>query len=189
MFSSFFKKSRPSRYKHIFVLCTGRCGSVTFIEACRHISNYSSGHETRSGLIGEERFAYPTAHIEADNRLSWLLGRLDQRYGDTAFYVHLTRDPEAVARSFAKRTGGIMAAYKGSGILMGCKETDSLVVARDYVHTVTSNIEHFLVNKTHKMGFRLENAKNDFRRFVELTQSECDLPSAQAQFEIKHNAS
>ncbi len=44
---------------NVFVLTTGRSGSLTFAEACRHISNYSSGHETRVGLIGAERLAYP----------------------------------------------------------------------------------------------------------------------------------
>lgn len=55
---------------NVFVLNSGRCGSTTFIAACRHITNYSSGHESRATLIGEERLAYPTQHIEADNRLS-----------------------------------------------------------------------------------------------------------------------
>ena len=176
-------------FSNIFVLCTGRCGSTTFIEACRHITNYTSGHETRSGLIGDERFAYPAFHIEADNRLSWLLGRLDKTYGDSAFYVHLTRDTVATAESFAKRRGGIMAAYQGNGILMGCKEQDPLVVAKDYIDTVNANVEHFLFNKNNKMSFSLESAKEDFIKFCELINAEVNLDVAFKEFEIKHNAS
>jgi hypothetical protein len=63
---------------NVFVLNTGRCGSVTFIEACRHIRNYSAAHESRATLIGEQRLAYAANHIETDNRLCWFLGRLDK---------------------------------------------------------------------------------------------------------------
>ena len=89
---------------HVIVLGTGRCGTVTFIEACRHIDNFTAGHETRSGLIGPELFRYPDRHIEADNRLSWLLGGLGRALDDeTTLYVHLTHDPALVAASFRRR--------------------------------------------------------------------------------------
>ena len=176
-------------YSNVFILCTGRCGSTTFIKACNHATNYSAGHETRTGMIGNDRFSYPASHIEADNRLSWLLGRLDKVYGNTAFYVHLVRDAEATAESFAKRKGGIMKAYVGTGILMGCREQSALVIARDHVDTVNSNIEHFLSNKTNKMKIRLENAKDDFVRFSQLIQMQGDLSSALKEFDINHNAS
>lgn len=55
------------------MLCTGRCGSVTFTTACRHASHYSVGHELlglRHGLL------YPDRHIEVNNRLVWYLGTL-----------------------------------------------------------------------------------------------------------------
>ena len=64
---------------NVFVLTTGRSGSLTFAEACRHITNFSCGHETRVGLIGAERLAYPDQHIEVDNRLAWFTGRLERR--------------------------------------------------------------------------------------------------------------
>ena len=83
---------------NVFVLCTGRCGSVTFARACRFIDNYTAGHETAHGYNLE----YPDRHIEVDNRLSWFLGRLDERYPD-AYYVHLLRRREDVVQSFARR--------------------------------------------------------------------------------------
>lgn len=46
-----------------FVLCTGRCGSVTFIKACAHIDNFSAGHETLASEVGTRRFAYPDDHV------------------------------------------------------------------------------------------------------------------------------
>ena len=65
---------------NIFVLCTGRCGSMTFTKACGHIDNFSSAHESRCGRLGNERLAYPENHIEVDNRLSW--DDFNGRYGD-----------------------------------------------------------------------------------------------------------
>ena len=64
---------------NIFILNTGRCGSTTFIKACEHIKNYTCAHESLLTEIGAQRFNYPQDHIEADNRLSWLLGRLDEK--------------------------------------------------------------------------------------------------------------
>ena len=48
---------------NVFVLNTGRCGSMTFVEACRPITNFSSAHESRCAKLGAERFAYPDNHI------------------------------------------------------------------------------------------------------------------------------
>jgi len=119
---------------NIFILNTGRCGSTTFIEACQHISNYSSAHESLSTYIGKQRLNYPDNHIEADNRLSWFLGRLDKEYGDDAFYVHLSRDLKQTAESFAKREDyGIMKAYKEGVLLGGDKEQLSYDIAVDYL--------------------------------------------------------
>ena len=95
---------------NIFILNTGRCGSTTFIRACQHISNFTATHESRSGLIGEERLNYPDNHIEADNRLSWFLGRLDRKYGDNAFYLHMSRDRSQTAKVSAKSSIGWLCA-------------------------------------------------------------------------------
>lgn len=176
---------------NVFVLCTGRCGSMTFINAAGHIKNYSAGHETRTKLLGLERFNYPTNHIEADNRLSWLLGRLESAYGDNAYYVHLKRSEIATAQSFVKRyEGGIMKAYRGNGIVMGLPENSNpMAVALDYCNTVNSNICHFLANKSQVINVSLENGKTDFEKFWQLIGAEGDIDKALAEFDVKHNAS
>ena len=88
---------------NVFVLCTGRCGSHTFIESCNHISNYTAGHETRSRFLGKERLNFALNHIEADNRLAWFLGRLDTTYRENVFYVHLSRNKNQTIKSFSVR--------------------------------------------------------------------------------------
>ncbi len=175
---------------NVFVLNAGRCGSTTFIKACKHINNYSSEHESRCALLGEARFDYPDGHIEADNRLSWLLGRLDRKYGDSAFYVYLKRNDADMAYSFTKRyASGIIKAYRGSGILMGLpEETDPMSVSLDYCDTVDSNIELFLKDKTRKFSINLEHIQQEFPTFWELIGAEGDLISALAEFDVKYNA-
>jgi len=182
---------RPGHFSNVFVLCTGRCGSTTFAKAAGHIKNFTAAHESRSNLIGAKRFGYPERHIEVDNRLSWLLGRLDQVYGDSALYVHLKRDEMAVAQSFTKRYGGgIIKAYRGGGIIMGLSEdADPLQVSLDYCRTVTENIALFLRDKSHKMEFNLENYEHDFPEFWERVGASGKLPKALSEFSVKHNAS
>ena len=179
----------PGVLMNVFVLCTGRCGSVTFAHACGHIRNYTAAHESRCPRLGDDRLAYPDRHIEVDNRLSWMLGRLDRRFADDAFYVHLRRDPEATARSFARRSGGIMAAYRGGGILAGIPQSvDHLEVARDFVDTVTTNIELFLRDKSRVMEIAFEEAADRFPDFCRRIGAEVDLPAALAEFEVRRNA-
>jgi hypothetical protein len=176
---------------NVFILNTGRCGSTTFIKACQHISNFSSAHESRCDLLGEARLAYPDNHIEADNRLAWFLGKLDQQYGNDAVYVHLKRDIHDTANSYARRQfgGGIIPAYR-QGILQHLpKDTPDISVALDYCDTVNSNIELFLKDKTQKMTFKLENAKQDFKLFWDLIGASGELEMAVAEFDTAYNAS
>ncbi len=175
---------------NVFVLNSGRCGSTTWIRACEHISNFTAAHESRAHLTGPQRLAYPPRHIEADNRLSWLLGRLDATYGSDALYVHLRRDREATARSFARRHDfGIMRAYH-RGILLGCpEETPALDLAHDYLDTVEHNIRLFLRDKPRVLEARLETLEADFMRFWDMIGAEGDKEAALAALRVRHNAS
>lgn len=177
---------------NIFVLCTGRCGSMTLAHACAHLTDRTSAHESRTHLLGPARLAYPPRHIEIDNRLSWHLGRLDQVWGDRAAYVHLTRDPEAVAQSYAARAHqGILKAYRLDITARARhKNRDAQVIdfARDYVATVTANISHFLRDKTHVLPMALESLAEDFETFLGWSGAQGDLAAARAELAITHNA-
>ncbi len=177
---------------NVFILSTGRCGSTTFARACGHITNFTAAHESRIGRIGPDRLEYPDNHIESDNRLIWFAGRLERRYGDGARYVHLRRDDERTAASYSRRMerGLIMYAY-GRGIYQGLPprlENIRMDIARDYVRTVNANIEDYLADKTHRMEFRIENAREDFQRFWEFIGAEGDLQAALAEFETAYNS-
>jgi len=173
---------------NVFVLTTGRSGSLTFAEACRHITNYSSGHETRVGLVGAERLAYPDQHIEIDNRLAWFTGRLDAAFGDEAFYVHLLRDGEATAASHVRRwSKPAMRSYR-NGILWDVDpEADRMDLARDLNLTMNSNIEFFLRSKSKTARIDIEDATAAFPAFWEGIGAQGDLDAAVAEFEVKHH--
>lgn len=192
------------RIRNVFVLSTGRCGSLTFAKACEHFTNYTSGHETRAvDVIGPARFDYPPGHIESDNRLTWFLGQLAERFDDKeTFYVHLQRDEEAVARSYLRRWASshrsAIARVYGRELLMYAQpnslrsrvwpEDLRLAVCRSYVETVNSTIRHF-VRERNWMEVRLENIIEDFARFIDRIGAEGDLDAALHEWEIKHNAS
>lgn len=178
-----------AKFNHVFILSTGRCGSMSFARACEHIQNYTSGHETRCTELGEERFKYPQFHIESDNRLSWLLGRLDETFGSDAFYLHLTRDREETAQSYNRRWDnryGIMPAYS-RGILM--HEPRGVADARDYYDTVNANIRLFLKDKPHQMSVEMLDLPNQFRTFCEKIGAECDIDLALREWDKQHNQS
>jgi len=175
---------------NVFILNTGRCGSSTFIKACKHITNYSSAHESRISMPGTQRLAYPQNHIEADNRLTWFLGRLDTAYGNNAIYVHLQRDKQQTVDSFIRRKDyGIIKAYQ-QGIFLDEKRILAIEdVVADYLDTANANIRAFLKNKSHTMAFMLGHAHADFHQFWKLIQATGDLQAALAEWEINYNAS
>ena len=175
---------------NVFVLCTGRCGSVTFAKACSHITNFTSAHESRVSRLGDDRLAFPDRHIEIDNRLSWFLGRLEEKYGDNAVYVHLIRDPEATAQSFNRRwhlRSSIMRAYAEQICMTSPK--DPLAMCRDYVATVNSNIRAFMRGKSRVCTIYMESAATEFPEFWTLIEAEGDLDRAQEEWATPRNKS
>lgn len=177
---------------NVFILGTGRCGSMTFERACRHIGNYTAAHESRVAIVGSERLRYPPNHIESDNRLAWFLGRLDREFPNDVFFVHLQRERMAVAKSYARRLdpGLIMSAW-AHGVHLGLPDDigdRALDIALDYVDTVTANIAGFLAGRPNSMTFQIERAKQDFPDFWRRIGAQGDLAAALAEFEVAHNA-
>lgn len=171
----------------VFVLSTGRCGTMTLARACSHMSNYSSAHESRLRIIGDGRLDYPQNHIESDNRLVWFLGRLQERFGDSAYYVHLIRDPEAVAQSYNRRwarRGNMSLAYT-RGILSS--SAHGIEPCRDYVRTVNENVRSFLRDKSCKITIDIDQPRATFTQFWEDIGAEGDLELALTELESRHN--
>lgn len=180
----------------VFVLCTGRCGSTTFAEACAHITNYTAGHETRAGRI-TGRLDYPDQHIEVDNRLAWFLGGLDARYGDEPLYVHLTRDPAKVAASYSRRfftrkghPAGLMHGF-AFGIIRSrgfAKDKHKSALARLFVQTTRENIDHFLDARHRVLTIPIEDPHPGFDEMWDMIGATGDRAAAHRELDMVHNA-
>jgi hypothetical protein len=184
---------------NIFVLSTGRCGTKTFFEACRFMTNYTAAHESGNRLGKADSppyasFRYPQRHIEVDNRLAWFLGHLEREYGDAAFYVHLLRRPEEVARSYLNRGRESILFAFASAVLQywehaaDLDEDERLRVGLLYCETVNRNIELFLRGKTRQLTMWLHEAKEPFAALWERIGAEGDLEAALAAWDVRHNA-
>jgi hypothetical protein len=190
-----FQEDAQIRSMRVFILSSGRCGSVTFIRACQHIENYTAAHESLTSMFGADRFRYPDHHIEADNRLSWQLGLLNQVFKNDALYVYLRRDRDRVATSYMKRfyqPGSIMDSFC-DGIKMVPPEKldyeERLTACYDYIDTVNSNIEYFLSDKSNTLTIHIENIDSDFPLFWHKIGATGRLNDALKEFRFKQNTS
>ncbi|MEO1189430.1 MAG: hypothetical protein AAFW60_10185 [Pseudomonadota bacterium] len=183
---------------HVFVLTTGRSGSTTFVRACQHMQNYTAAHQGKSNIIGADRLTFPDNHIESDNRLSWFLGRLDELYGDRAYYVHLHRDPNATTRSFLKRFGwGITRTYYPGIVTRNPAYEDGnkrvskefeVSICADLVETMNANIRAFIKHRKQSISIKLEDPKEQFAEFWRQIGADGDLKKALAEWDVRHNA-
>jgi hypothetical protein len=172
---------------NVFVLCTGRCGSTTFARACQHMTNFTSGHESRTGKVGKDRLAYPDNHIEADRRFAFQLGRLDELFGDDGWYVHLTRDAAAMADSWTARfsISPMLQSYRRG--MSGSEAVPRRDSAVEMVEVSEANIRQFLRDKSRVTRVRLEHAEADFREFWKWIGAEGSFDQALAEWRVRHN--
>lgn len=176
----------------VFVLTTGRAGSTTFARAASHATNFTAAHESRSDHI-DGRLDYPDQHVEVDNRLSWFLGSLERHYGDDPLYVHLTRDPEETAESYAERFRGKASLVRafGQGVIQRTEppadDATRLAVSRLCIATITDNIEAFLRGKSKVVHASLPDLQPGFDEMWERIGAEGDLDAAHADLKLRHN--
>lgn len=191
---------------NVFVLGTGRCGTMTFAKACGHMTNFTASHESGRNRLGPFRFQYPANHIAVDYRLGWMLGRLDAYWGTRAFYVHLVRDPKATADSLVRlarlhrRSAKLVEAFDLPDWLnyasapvwahMHVQAQKMLELERsalDMVESKTADIAMFLKDKQH-MVVHVERAQEDFGEFWDVINAEGDKLAALAEWATKHNS-
>ena len=193
----------------VFVLTTGRSGSTSFARACGHASNFTSGHETNIDRV-DGRFDFPDQHVEVDNRLAWMLPQLAAANPD-AFYIHLIRDPDATARSYAARSMDLVRGRRrvldsvkrhrgrtrvplvdafAHGILRqrGILSRAQLEAsARLMVETINANIAEFLRTRPH-LTVDIAEAADRIDDVWRAIGAEGDLAAARAEFSVLHNS-
>lgn len=179
----------------VFVVGTGRCGTVTFSKACRHISNYTSAHERMAQQPAvANRLKIPDNHIEVDPHLFYYLASIIQKYPD-ALFIHLTRDVDKVTRSQIRRPS---TRTRGIGPLVSVclqqnywKMNDShrREAIKFLVSSTIDNIRAILKTADNVAEVCIDDLHEWFPSFWKSIDAEGDLERAVAECKIKHNAS
>lgn len=191
-------------YRKVFVVGTGRCGTTSFYNACKHINNYSCSFEKFTRTPGYVKMI-PDDHIVIDNRLSFHLGSINEYFGNRRFYfVWLRRNRKAVAESFAKRFDNsygiismhyrsIMQRYKSDPNKLDHKT--KLIIANDYIEMVENNIKLFLIsamsnfNEDNLQIIEIENINLEFPLFCKNIKAKVDINLAMREFTKMYNKS
>lgn len=171
----------------VFVTGTGRCGSTTFAMACRHVSNYGSGHETVS-----PRLEYPDPWIEVSPHIRCAIPYLARRYPG-ARWVHLVREPEECIASLAALDGGaVVRAWQLMYRSLFPEDATPADVAWRYYWHVNDMIRTELA-ATVRADRRREVTLGDWAtwwpRFWDWVGAEGDYPASLRQWKTRYNSS
>lgn len=145
---------------NVFLISPGRTATTALASAFQQVPGYTSGHESRSRLLGVERVNYPDNHFECDNRLVWFLPRLTERFGEDGILVIVKRELEDIASSYNERWYKInmMKAYS-QGILLRRLSQNGIDVCRDYVENVYEHLDYFKAGWNVTIELSLEDAE------------------------------
>ena len=163
----------------VFVVCTGRCGSVTLAKACEHLDNFTVGHEE----INED-LEYPDNHIAINPQFSIVLDELVAKYPD-AVYVYLERCTDDTAKSFQDLDNGSwlihwQALYNTVFPLPTFRAAKAWVRMSKLLITSTLPSDYIKIN--------LATIKGDFLKFVGAIGGQGNIIAALAELDVKHNA-
>jgi len=168
----------------VFVVGTGRCGTVTFSKACAHITNFSSGHETYSRSFFEfKNLSIPDNRIEVDPHFAHVLPLALEKYPD-AKWVHLIRARKPCVESIA-RTTGIKHYAKFASMNESVKIEH---VADTFYSVVNANIEMWL-KKTNSMTMHLEKLSEEWPAFWDFITAKGSIKDSIKEFETRYNNS
>lgn len=168
----------------IFVTGTGRCGSVSFHEACKFITNYTTAHETESSTL-----EYPDNHIEVNPQFRKCIGRIQNKYPDSK-WVHLIRSEAYCVPSLASLDGGeIMRGYYQ--LHKSIIQNDSpLVIASEFWKAENEIIACQLMCRVpHKQRrtIHLENINNTWNMFWDWIGAEGNFEESLNSWKTPHN--
>ncbi len=167
----------------IFVVGTGRCGTVTFHHACMHIDNFISGHESFSKQLFENDFVIPDGRIEVDPHFAHFLPVLIKKYPE-AKWVHLVRERIKCVESIAK-TNGLKHYVK----LVSMNNDVSMIKAAGmFYDVVNANISKWMMDCNH-IEMHLENLTNEWDGFWNWIGAKGNFKSSVEQLSINYNNS
>lgn len=158
---------------------TGRCGTTTFARALSHVTNYSSGHETRAGLPWD-RVAYPRRHIEVDAALAMIVPLIIEHY-PLAKWVRIRRGRDDCLRSLVANESQSMTSL--ARMVTRIPEPAAEMGAAlwyDLVMAATRQLPAFTL--------QLETAKIQWRECWDFMGCLGDFEASLSEWEVRYNA-
>lgn len=168
----------------VFIVCTGRCGSVSFREACRYATNYRTGHESHCGFL-----EYPDQWIEVNNHLRCVIPHMANKYPD-ALWVHLIREPKGCIRSLERMNDGAhMRAYQALyPSVMPSHNLGDVAYRYYWAENDAINVQlTALVANPQRRVMRLESIKDEWADFWQWIGAEGDDQASLAAWDVRRN--
>lgn len=174
----------------VFVVGTGRCGSVTFYQACKSLAaaGYTAAHESHENSIPGVFPGYPDNHIEVSPPLAPAVALLKKNYPGSK-WVHLKREQQACVRSLSYSLWSPMEWYSRL-VFMGWHPMHLIDVANSYYAITNAAIEDALRDTDH-MTIQIEDAASQWQTFctwIGATDSEGKWKDGAAAFSRKYNS-
>jgi len=168
----------------VFVVGTGRCGSVTFARACEHMTNFTTGHE--EVFCKPDKLVWPDQHVAVGPM--WPLVPLLRRAWPDLVLVHLIRtDVAEFIESYMTLEGSRGPTIDvWADLYVGAPISDAERRGRCLLfHASTNELIRALGPD---LTVRLEHGRDDFARFWDHVGARGDRDGALAEWSVKHNA-
>jgi len=169
----------------VFVVGTGRCGTCTFFQACKHISNFTTDHEGKSGQRDIGEWEYPDNHIEVAAHLAIAMGHLRLKYPE-ARWVHLIRNEENCVRSLVTNSQAPLDYFALHWLQ--AFQFNPVRCARVFYHLVNDNIRAMLPRGNYSMTIQLENIQNAWPEFWSWIEASGTYSSSLDTWTRKYNS-
>uniref|UniRef100_A0A6M3XK25 Uncharacterized protein n=1 Tax=viral metagenome TaxID=1070528 RepID=A0A6M3XK25_9ZZZZ len=168
----------------VFVVGTGRCGTVTFSKAAGHATNYTVGHESNTGAwakIGD--WDYPDNHIEVSSHLIIAIPILRKRYPQ-AKWVHLIREREACVNSLAR----LRPAMRAFAYVFYQQASPNERDAAGAVYDTSNALCRALLPPYPTFTLQLEYSREHWLSCWHFMGCEGDFKASLAEWDVKYNA-
>lgn len=168
----------------VFVVCVGRCGSVSFREACRYAQNYTTGHESKCGLL-----EYPDQHIEVSAQVRSVIVHIARKYPD-AKWVHLRREPASCIPSIARLDRGAFVEHYRLLFNTIMPSNQPIDVAYRYYWAENDKIEaqlQFAVPEGQRLTMHLETIRDGWRTFWAWIGAQGNYEASLMAWDVKRN--
>lgn len=158
---------------NVFVTGTGRCGTSTFYQACRHFTNYTTGHESHAGF--QEVPYPPDNHIEVSSQLVIWIPRLLRFYPDAKF-VHLIRERRSCVKSLAYQALKPMKDFASQWFQYFPENENEIPLKGAMLFYESMNdLIPALVPASQLMTIQIETAQDQWETFCRWINAEGDL--------------